>query len=217
MKVYKLKAEKRGDVGKAASKRLRKEGKVPCVMYGGEKNISFSALHKDFINMVYTPDIFLVDIDIDGSVHRGVVQEMQFHPVTDKILHVDFVEVYEDRPFTVSLPIEFVGSSVGIKAGGKMRVNKRYLKVNGLAKDMPEKLKVDISKVGIGDTVNVSELSYDNLTLLDHPKAMVMGIVSSRVAAKGMILQEEEPEAEAEGEAADEVADSQSKEGSSES
>jgi large subunit ribosomal protein L25 len=203
MKTYKVKAESRSETGKKVSKKLRNAGAVPCVMYGGDVNYNFTAQHKDFINMVYSPDVYLIEIDLDGKQHRAVVQEIQFHPVTDKIQHIDFVEVFEDKPFIVKLPVHLTGNSIGIKNGGKLRVNRRYLKVRGLLKDMPDVLTIDITKVRIGDTVKVGDLEYKNLTLLDPLSSMVMGVISSRVAAKGMAMPEEEEaeeEAVAEGE-----------------
>lgn len=216
MKTYKVKGEKREETGKKVANRLRKAGKVPCVLYGGKENYNFTCMHKDFINMIYSPDVYLVEIDLEGEVHRGVVQEIQFHPVTDKILHIDFVEVFDDKPFVVNLPVVLTGNSIGIKNGGKLRVNRRYLKVKGLQKDMPDVLNIDITKVAIGDTVKVGDLNFENLTLLDPSTAMVMGVVSSRVAAKGMIVSEEEEEA-AEGEEAAESGTAAPKEGSAES
>lgn len=192
MKTYKIKGEKRTETGKKEAKRLRKAGIVPCVLYGGKENHNFTAMHKDFINMVYSPDVFVVEIDLDGEMHRGVVQEIQYHPVTDKILHIDFFEVFEDKPFIVSLPIHHTGSSIGVKNGGKLRVSRRYLKVKGLLKHMPDVIEIDITKVTIGSTISAGELNFDNLEILDPPTAMVMGVVSSRVAAKGMIIEEDE-------------------------
>lgn len=196
MKTYKVKAEKREETGKKVSIRLRKSGKVPCVLYGGKENVNFTALHKDFINMIYSPDVFLIEIDLDGKAHKGVVQEIQFHPVTDKILHIDFFEVFDDKPFIVNLPVTLTGSSIGIKNGGKLRVSRRYLKVKGLVKDMPDVLNIDITNIRIGETISVGDLSFENLTLLDPSTAMIMGVVSSRVAAKGMMLEEVEGEGE---------------------
>jgi large subunit ribosomal protein L25 len=196
MKTYKVKAEKREETGKKVSNRLRKSGKVPCVLYGGKENVNFTALHKDFINMIYSPDVFLIEIDLDGKAHKGVVQEIQFHPVTDKILHIDFFEVFDDKPFIVNLPVTLTGSSIGIKNGGKLRVSRRYLKVKGLVKDMPDVLNIDITNIRIGETISVGDLSFKNLTLLDPSTAMIMGVVSSRVAAKGMMLEEVEGEGE---------------------
>ncbi len=203
MKTYQVKAEKREETGKKVSNRLRKSGKVPCVLYGGKENINFTAFHKDFINMIYSPDVFLIEIDLDGKVHKGVVQEIQFHPVTDKILHIDFFEVFDDKPFIVNLPVILTGNSIGIKNGGKLRVSRRYLKVKGLVRDMPDVLNIDITNVRIGETISVGDLSFENLTLLDPPTAMIMGVISSRVAAKGMMLEEE---VEGEGEEAGEEA-----------
>lgn len=215
MKSIKISAKERTDLGKKSTKKLRAQGMVPCVMYGGEKNIHFYTSENDLRHIIYTHEIFLIEIDIEGKSYKAILKDAQFHPVSDKVLHLDFVQVYEDKPTIVSLPIELVGNSVGIMAGGKLRQRRRYLKVKGLAKDLPETLKIDITKVDIGDVIKVSALEYENLELLDPKQAMIVGVASSRVVAKGMeaVVEEEAAEGEAptegeapsaEGEASDE-------------
>jgi len=127
-----------------------------------------------------------VKLEVDGQAFDAVMQEIQFHPVTDSILHIDFVQVFPDKKVTVNLPVELTGSSVGIRAGGKLRQRRRNLKVNGLIKDMPDRLEIDLSDLDIGDSMKVGDLSYNNLEVLDPPRAMVAGVVSSRLIAKGM-------------------------------
>ncbi len=203
MKTLEIKGSLRQDLGKKKSIDLRKQEMVPCVMYGGEKNVHFYAHENQFKKLVYTPDVFLVKLELDGQNFEAVMQEIQFHPVSDKIIHIDFVQVARDRKVTVNLPIRLTGSSVGILAGGKLRQRRRALKVNGLIKDMPDRLEVDLSDLDIGDSLKISDLDYDNLDILDPPRAMVIGVVSSRLISKGM--QEAVPE-EVEEVAVDEAA-----------
>lgn len=206
MKTFTLKAEKRESLGKKSTQALRKQNHVPCVMYGGEEIIHFHAHDNELKKLIYTDQVYLVEIQVDGKTYQATMKDLQFHPVTDKTLHIDFVQVFDDKPAIVSLPINLHGTSEGILAGGKLRIKKRYLKVKGLAKDMPEVLDIDIKTLKIGDSFKVGELSYENLELLDPAQAMVVGIATSRLAAKTSGVVEEEgegEEAEGEGEAAE--------------
>jgi large subunit ribosomal protein L25 len=166
-------------------------------MYGGDKNYHFYADHITFTKLVFSPDVHLVELDLDGKKHKAIIQEVQFHPVTDKIIHIDFVEVFDDKPVTATIPIQLVGSSIGVKNGGKMRQRRRYLKVRGLIKDLPERLEVDITNVDIGQVIKIGDLEYPNLEILDPHRSMIVSVVSSRVALKGMIIEEEGEEEEA--------------------
>lgn len=204
MKTLEIKGSIRQDLGKKKSKDLRKQELIPCVMYGGEKNLHFSAHENQFKKLVYTPDVFLVKLVVDGQAFNAVMQDIQFHPVSDSIIHIDFVQVFDDKKVTVNLPIRLTGSSVGILAGGKLRQRRRNLKVNGLIKDMPDRLEVDLTDLDIGESLKVGDLTYDNLEVLDPPRAMVAGVVSSRLISKGM--QEAVPE-EGEEVAVEEVAE----------
>ena len=205
MKTLEIKGALRQDLGKKKSKDLRNQGLVPCVMYGGEKNLHFSAHENEFKKLVYTPDVYLVKVVLDGQAFDAVMQDIQFHPVSDNILHIDFVQVFPDKKVTVNLPVRLTGSSVGIRAGGKLRQRRRNLKVNGLIKDMPDRLEVDLSDLDIGESMKVGDLSYDNLDVLDPARAMVVGVVSSRLISKGMeeAVPEEVEEVAVEGEEGD--------------
>ncbi len=202
MKTFKLSVKKRTDLGKKGTQALRKSENVPCVMYGGEEVVHFYAPENDFSKLIYTNDVLLVEIDVEGTAYKAVIQDIQFHPVTDKILHIDFVQVFDDKPTVVSLPIKLTGNSKGIIAGGKLRLKKRYLKVKGLASDLPEVLVIDITNLKIGGVIKVSDLKYDNIELLDASQAMVVGIVTSRLAKSGGADMDEEEESSEEGEAA---------------
>jgi large subunit ribosomal protein L25 len=182
MEKIEIKAEKRKETGKKATKQLRKEEKVPCVLYGGKENIHFTAEEKAFKKLVYTPKAFLVDLFLDGKEHKAVMQDVTFHPVTDRILHIDFKEIFDDRKVDISIPVHIVGDSVGIKAGGKLRIRRRTLRVRAFPKDLPDFLEVDITPLNIGQSFKVRDLQFDNLEILDPAQAMVVGVVSSRLA-----------------------------------
>ncbi len=194
MKTFEIKVSKRSEVGKKSTKKLRREDNVVCVLYGGKETIHFYAHENDLKDVVYTQHVYIVNIDIDGEKHNAVLKDIQFHPVTDKILHIDFVEVFDDKPVTIGVPVELFGNSIGIRNGGKLRFNKRYLNVKGLAKDLPDTLKVDITKINIGGVVKVNDLSFENLTLLEPASSLVVAVMSSRLAAKGLVASEEEEE-----------------------
>jgi large subunit ribosomal protein L25 len=185
MKTIEIKGTLRSETGKKSSKKIRSTGNVPCVMYGKDKNIHFHAQEKSFKNLIYTPDAHLVKIDLDGTWHQAILQDVQFHPVTDKILHVDFMEVVENKPIIIRLPISATGDSLGVKAGGKLRIKKRSLKVRGFVKNIPEHLEIDITNVKIHQSVKVGDLSFDKIELLDPKITTVLSVATSRVVQKG--------------------------------
>jgi len=185
MKTFSINAKKRTELGKKSTKALRTQQQVPCVLYGGDEIIHFYAHENDFRKIIYTNQVYLSELNIDGKNYKGVIKDMQFHPVNDNVLHIDFMQVYDDKPVVTSLPIELTGTSVGILAGGKLRLRRRYLKVKGLVKDMPEFLSIDITDINIGSVIKIGDLSYDSLELLDPKQSMVVGVVSSRLS-KGM-------------------------------
>ena len=203
MKTITIGAEKRTELGKKSTRDLRKADHVPCVMYGGGEVVHFHAHENDFRHIVYTPDAYLIEIKIGDRVHKVVLQELQFHPVTDKLNHIDFMEVFDDKPVTVELPIRLSGASIGIKEGGKPRQRRRVLKVRGLIEHLPDVLDIDITNVNIGDVIKIGDLAYDNLEILDPSRSMIFAVVSSRISMKGMELEEPETEA-AEGEEGEE-------------
>ena len=197
MKTFDISVKKRSELGKKSTKKLRDEGNVPCVMYGGGETLHFYAHENSFRNLIYTHHVHAINFDIDGKVHKAILKEIQFHPVTDKILHIDFIEVSNTKPATVNIPIELVGNSEGIRNGGKLRQRRRLLKVKGLVTNMPDVLEIDITELNIGDSFKVRDLKYNDLELLDPPQSMIVGVISSRIAAKGMTVVTEAPEAAA--------------------
>jgi large subunit ribosomal protein L25 len=184
MKTIEIKGTFRTELGKKSSKEIRKAGNVPCVIYGKEKNIHFYAPELSFKNLVYTPDAHLVKLSIEDKEYKAVLKDMQFHPVKDNILHADFIEIHDNKPVVINIPIKVSGDSVGVIAGGKLSIKRRTLKVKGLAIDLPEALPIDITNLKIHEGIKVGELSFDKVELLDPKKSMVLTIATSRVAQK---------------------------------
>ena len=184
MKTIEIKGSFRTELGKKTSKQLRKTGNVPCVIYGKETNIHFYAHENSFKALVYTPAAHLVKLSVDEKEYKVVLKDMQFHPVTDRILHADFIEIFDNKPVVINIPIKVSGDSVGVIAGGKLSIKRRSLKVKGLANDLPEFLPIDITELKIHEGKKVGDLSFDKLELLDPKKSMVLSIATSRVAQK---------------------------------
>jgi large subunit ribosomal protein L25 len=202
MKTIEINGSFRKELGKRSSKELRKTNNVPCVMYGGKENVHFYTHENNFKNLIYTADAHLVNLKLEGKEYSAVLKEIQFHPVSDKIIHVDFTEVAPNKPVTISIPIRVSGDSVGVKAGGKLRIRRRSLLVKGIANEIPEFLPIDITEIKIHQSIKVGDLSYDKIELLDPKRSMVLGVATSRVVQKTP----EELEAEAVAAAAAEAA-----------
>ena len=195
MKTVSLSGSPRENVGKKGANILRKDGSVPAVVYGGEKQIHFSVLENEAKKLVFTPNVYLIELEIEGKKLKVILQEAQTHPVTDRILHLDFLEIYSDKPFKIKLPVRLVGFSRGVRNGGKLSQNFRALKVYGLIKDMPEAIEIDITPIRIGQKRRVYDLNIDGLKFLDPSNAVVVGVQTARAA----ISDEEEEVEEEEG------------------
>ena len=189
MKTVSLSGSPRVSVGKKGATSLRNEGRIPSVVYGGKDQIHFSILENEAKKLVFTPNVYLIELDIDGKKSKVILQETQIHPVTDRILHLDFLEIFDDAPFKLSLPVRLEGFSRGVRNGGKLTQNFRKLRVFGLAKDMPDAVSIDISPIKIGDKVRVTDLNVSGLNFLDPKNAVVVGVQTARV-----IIEEEEEE-----------------------
>jgi large subunit ribosomal protein L25 len=201
MKSVSVKGTKRESLGKKQAKRIREQGDVPAVLYGREEIMHISVPFSELRKLIYTPNVYLIDLDIDGEVHKAIIQDMQWHPVEEQVLHIDFLKVEADKPVKISLPIVLTGRAKGIKAGGKLKQNMRKLKVKALAEHLPDTIEIDITRLGIGDGYKVEELERANLEFLDNKSNLIVGVISSRAAAAGMLLPEDEEEEEgAEGE-----------------
>ncbi|MCU0455045.1 MAG: 50S ribosomal protein L25/general stress protein Ctc [Bacteroidales bacterium] len=193
MKTIEIRGSLRNELGKRSTKQVRKEGGVPCVIYGQEKNIHFTAPELSFKNLVYTHEAHLVKISLEDQEYNAVLHDMQFHPVTDRILHADFTQIHENKPVIIDIPVTVTGESVGVKAGGKLIVNRRHLKVKGMADKLPEELLVDVTELKIAHSIKAGELKYDNIELIEPKFTTVVTVTTSRVALKT----EEEEAAEA--------------------
>ncbi|MBN2634296.1 MAG: 50S ribosomal protein L25/general stress protein Ctc [Bacteroidales bacterium] len=203
MKTIEVNGILRKELGKKDAKRIRKEGNVPCVIYGGDENIHFHTHELNFNKLIYTHEAHLVKINLEEKEYHAVLKEVQFHPVTDKILHVDFIRIQENKPVIINIPVSFTGDSVGVKAGGKLIVKKRHLKVKGLAHDLPEELMIDVTNLKIAHSIKAGDLAFDKIELLDPKIATIVTVATSRVALK---TGEEAGEAPAEAEAAEKAA-----------
>ena len=184
MKTIEIKGSLRTELGKKSSKQIRKADSVPCVIYGKGENIHFFAHELAFKGLVYTPEVHLVDLNIDGEIYKTILQDIQFHPVSDRIIHADFVKIFDDKPVAISVPISVHGNSVGVMAGGKLNIKKRKLKIKGLPKNLPESIPVDISNLKINDSVKVGDLAMDNIEFLDANRSIVVTVATTRGAQK---------------------------------
>ncbi len=196
MKHFEVKACLRTDLGKKATKKVRKDENIPCVIYGGKENLHFYASQGDVRKLIYTPEVMFADIIIDGKKYVSIVKDIQFHPVSDKILHIDFYEVKSDKQMKIGIPIKITGSSPGVKAGGKLKQNMRKITVKGLMDNIPEFFNVDVSNLKIGQSIRIKDLKSDNLEFAD-PKTNVVVLVSS---ARGVVAASEEEAGESESE-----------------
>jgi large subunit ribosomal protein L25 len=180
MKSVAMSGSPRADVGKKDAKALRVQGKVPCVLYGGTEQASFSVDATAFKPLLYTPETLSVQLDLGGRQVLAVLHDLQLHPVTDAILHADFLEVVNGKPVTVSIPVKVVGNSEGVKAGGKLVRKLRKLRVSGLIENMPEYFELNIEKLNIGDAIRVSDMSEENISFLDNGNMTIVTIQTSR-------------------------------------
>lgn len=207
MKVFELTAEPRTELGKKSVKALRKEGKIPAVLNGGkvvelpyaealkpgEKLVEIGNNHglittdivvasEDVRKLVYTPDIYEVDLKINGEVRKAVMKELQFQPVKDTLLHIDFLEVYPDKPIVMEVPVQIEGHAEGVKAGGKLTVSMRKLKVKAPYTEIPERLVINVDNLGLGKSLAVGDLHFEGLELMNAKNAVVCAVQLTRAA-----------------------------------
>ena len=192
MQSITIKGSKRESVGKASTKALRNAGMVPCVIYGGEQPIHFSAEENAFRNLVYTPNVYTASIDIDGQQVSAILQDIQFHPVTDKILHIDFYQLFEDKPVTMTIPVKLTGTSPGVLNGGSLRFTNRKLRVKALPANLPDFVTADISKLRIGNKLYITSLETNDYTFMHPDNTVVVQVRASRNAAVGSDVEEDE-------------------------
>ncbi|MFT4643589.1 MAG: large subunit ribosomal protein L25 [Candidatus Azotimanducaceae bacterium] len=198
MKSITIKGSKRESVGKVATKALRNAGKVPCVLYGGEQALHFSADELSFKKLVYTPNVYTATIELEsGEKFNAILQDIQFHPVSDKILHIDFYQLFSDKEVTMDIPVKLVGSAPGVIAGGSLRFPNRTLKVKGLPDNLPDFISADISKLNIGDRVLISDVDANKCTLLHSDTMVVTQVRRARTVVEVEVEEEEGEEGEA--------------------
>lgn len=189
MKSIQIQGSARTETGKKATRNLRRNDSVPCVLYGSQKDENgkqiathFSVTVDGLRKLVYTPHIYVVDLNIDGKIVNAVMKDIQFHPVTDAILHVDFYQIDENNPIVMEVPVQLEGLAEGVKAGGKLVLQMRKLKVKALYNVIPERMVINVSSLGLGKTIKVGELSYEGLEIQNAKDAVVCAVKLTRAA-----------------------------------
>ena len=205
MKTLAINVKERGNVGKTNTRALRNQGNVPCVLYGGEKQVTFYAHENDFRKLVYTPDTFVVELNIDGTVTKAIMQDIQFHPVTDKILHIDFLEVFDNKAITVSIPVNLNGTAIGVKNGGNLMFRRSKIITKGLVANLPNSIELNIEHLNIGMFTYIKDITVEGCELIAPGNSVVVGVKTARAAVEEEV--EEEVEEGAEGDAPSEGAE----------
>lgn len=184
-----LSGKKRTEIGKKASKMMRKEGLVPCNLYGEKRGenglpeaLAFAIPFSELRKAIYTPHVYVVNLDIDGEKHTAVIREMQFEPVTDAVLHVDFFEITPEKPIVVAIPVKLNGLAAGVRLGGRMSLSVRQLKVKAPYTQIPEKLEIDVTSLEIGKSIKVGSLSFEGLELVTPAEVVVCSVKMTRAA-----------------------------------
>ena len=189
MKEISVSGQKRATTGKKASKEMRKEGLVPCNLYGEKKGengapeaLAFAIPASQLRRVVYSPDVYVVNITIDGEAHKAVMKELQFHPTTDALLHVDFYEVNEEKPITIGIPVKLVGHAQGVRDGGRLSQAVRTLNVTAPYKQIPEVLNVDVTELKLGKAIKVAELNFEGLQIATPAQVVVCSVKATRAS-----------------------------------
>lgn len=182
MQIFELKGELRSDLGKKATNALRAEGKVPCVLYGGQENVHFAVAEKDLQKLLYTPIVYIVKVNVGDQCYEAVMREIQFHPVTDRVLHIDFYQIFENKPVVMEIPVKLQGFAEGVQAGGKLSLVVRKLKVKALPANLPGELVLDVTSLGLGKSIKVKDLSYDDFEIVNAREVVVAQIKLTRAA-----------------------------------
>jgi large subunit ribosomal protein L25 len=182
MKSLEINGKLREATGKKDSKKLREQELVPCVLYGGETNVHFYASFSEFRPLIYTPDVFVINLNIEGKAYSSVLQDAQWHPVEEQMIHADFLQIDENKPVKVELPVEIVGTAKGIKVGGKLKVNLRKLKVRGLVRDLPDSIAVDVTELDLGHSIKVGDLNIEGVHFLAVKSNVIATVTITRAA-----------------------------------
>jgi large subunit ribosomal protein L25 len=182
MKSVSISGSSRANVGKKDAKALRVDGLVPCVLYGGDSQIHFSVNETQFKPLLFTPDVHTVDLEIDGKSYKAVLQDIQYHNMNDSVLHADFLQLHDNKPVIIQIPVRTSGNSAGVRAGGKLVTKLRKLKVRAFLKDLPDFINIDITPLEIGQGVKVREISVPGVTLLDAQNVDVVAVTATRAS-----------------------------------
>lgn len=194
MESISIKGSKRKSLGKADAKALRNEGLVPCIIYGGKEEVHVQIDEREFNQLIYTPNQYIVNVDVDGDSYSTILKDVQYHPLTDRIVHVDFQEL-TGRPVKTTLPIITVGQARGVLNGGRLRKVRRDAKVQGIPEEMPSFIEIDITNLRIGKAIKIGELNVPGVEFLADPNQIVVAVRMKR----GAVVDDEEEEGEAEG------------------
>lgn len=193
MKEFKLKARKRTETGKKYTRKLRKEGYAPAVIYGGPDNIICEVKIEDLRHLLYTDKVYIIELDFGKEKIKCIKKEEQFHPVTDELLHIDFLRIFDDKKTKIYLPVKTEGFSKGVQAGGHLYLLKRYVLINAFPKDIPDNLVLDITELGLGKSIKVSDVNMEGVEILEHTNDVIAMVKLTRAAMS-------EADAEVEGE-----------------
>ncbi len=182
MKTLAIQAVARTEYGKKATKSVRREGMIPCVLYGAGENVAFSIDEKAVKPLIYTPNSYIVEIDIDGKVEKAVLREVQFHPIREQILHIDFYRVQEDKPVSIAIPVRLTGNAEGVKVGGKLALSARKLVVKGMLENLPDELIIDVTPLKVGQTIFVGDLQFEGLQFVSPATQAVCAVRVTRAS-----------------------------------
>lgn len=205
MKTVSLSGSLRESVGKKDAVQLRKSGRVPAVLYGGSDQVHFHVDEIELEKITHNPDVFVINLDLDGTNYDAIIQEAQYHPVTDKAVHIDFLLTTSDKPVVMGLPVRTQGQAAGVVAGGALTMNFRKLRVRGIANQLPDAVNIDVKAMNIGDSVRVSDVEVENAELLHPANAVIVAVKTTRAAMSAASAAEggdDDAEGEGEGEEA---------------
>ena len=187
MKRVSMSGSPRENVGKKDARKNRRLGKVPCVMYGGKEQLHFVVDEKPLKKIVFTPEVYIITLNVDGKIHDTILQDAQYHPVTDNFLHVDFLEILPDKQVTISVPVKAEGTPTGVLKGGRFINKMRKLKIKAMAKDLPDFIPINTDDLDIGDSVKVMNIKVDNVTFLDSPNSVIVGVRTARTVVEEVV------------------------------
>lgn len=196
MKTVSMSGSARQNVGKKDAKALRRENKVPCVLYGGsEEQVIFSVPRTDFKGLLFTPDTCYVELNIDGKKSMAILQDIQYHPVSDEVLHADFLRIFDDKPLTIAVPVKTTGTAAGVLLGGKLQIKLRKVRLCGLPNAIPQEVVLDITKLNIGQSIKVNEIKIEGVEVMEIKSSVVVTVRSTRNAVAADTTEAEAPAA----------------------